>query len=1191
MRYLILLLLPFALFAKPSGLEVHKGSASYSSASAIKTSDRAILHWKDFSIGKGKKFRFVQPSSKSAVLNRVTGKEASHLLGSLKSNGTVFLINPNGVYIGGDAKIQTAGFLASTADITDANFLNGEDYHFTDLGEGKIINEGRIECPKGEIYLIAKEVTNKGALSADHVGLAAATEVLIRPTRNPKVMIRIPLEEGSIENSGVIDALTTELKTSSPYEKAINQRGHVGGKYIHLVATEGGTVVDGSLQAKEVRVLGKEVHLTDKAFIDVGEGTALIGGDYQGNNPEILNANRLTMDPGAEILAEGKVGGKVILWSEDATHFFGNISAEAVGDGGFVEVSTRGHDYLFRGTVNTLSKQGKPGMLLLDPSDITVSGAPTDNPFDPPTTYNPAGVASAILNAGDLSTALGTSPITIATSAGVGGTGLVTFSTGFSWTSGTLLTVTSSNILVSAGVTIDASAGSGGSVTFTADGLSGTSIIGIDILGSILTTGPITLTGTGGAAGSLSTGVHLGSAGVVTAGGAISVTGTAGGTVSPTAHGIEIEGDLESTGSTVTMVGDAPTGGASGMNGILVAGTGSVMAAGAITATGTIGPISGSSARGIFIAVSGVVESTGGSVSLTGLSEGTSSPSAGTTISGMVTAATDVILSGTGSPDGEDFDHGVSVEGAGATVTATSGDITVTTAISGGGGDGFECNGLRIATGGKFSAPSGAVTALGAVGGFLPGGGGENAGVFLSGTDTIIAGGAIILSATGRGEDPDNYGIQLSAAEITGSAVSLTGTSIGEGEANSGIFIDGATMVTSTSTITMNGTGSSSGTNSNRGILFEGGTISGTGAVTLVGEGRGTTDDNFGIEVDSDISGGTISLTGSSSGAGADNVGVVLTDGIFSASGNITVTGTGSSSGTTDNVGVRIESDAVMTSTGGNVLFTGTAGSGTTAGFRLIDEGNLTSTGPGSLTVRTFSDIVLISTEIDPMFITAVGNVTLNAATNITLTAGTSDVTVSSTGGTVTAFAGSDITMTSTAPEIASFTAPGDVTLIVDNDFPTPPASGTGALTKDADSTIISTGGAVRIFTSRRSLNTIDGEINGTTFVPGPFLVDSATEQWGVYFPSSFGGTPFTIFYKEGFVSPPVAAAATFFQDVAANLTQLSDLLPVLHAPRWNYPFPPYHFNVCSEETCSPDFNPYGSFIFEDDLWWIGERP
>lgn len=118
------------------------------------------------------------------------------------------------------------------------------------------------------------------------------------------------------------------------------------------------------------------------------------------------------------------------------------------------------------------------------------------------------------------------------------------------------------------------------------------------------------------------------------------------------------------------------------------------------------------------------------------------------------------------------------------------------------------------------------------------------------------------------------------------------------------------------------------------------------------------------------------------------------------------------------------------------------------------------------------------------------------------------------------------------------------VNIVVDNAFPNA-GFGPGALTVDPTASIsfTSTGGTpeVRIFSSIRSLNSIGGMVQGTTFVPGPYNVNSAMEIWSTYFPSSEGsGISFTFFYKE-----PVALlfSPVIQQSIVAQLEMLRDFL------------------------------------------------
>src|SRR3712207_3486788 len=60
-------------------------------------SQRAVINWKSFSVGKDHEVTFSQPSRKSATLNRVTGGDGSTIAGRISANGRVYLVNPNGI--------------------------------------------------------------------------------------------------------------------------------------------------------------------------------------------------------------------------------------------------------------------------------------------------------------------------------------------------------------------------------------------------------------------------------------------------------------------------------------------------------------------------------------------------------------------------------------------------------------------------------------------------------------------------------------------------------------------------------------------------------------------------------------------------------------------------------------------------------------------------------------------------------------------------------------------------------------------------------------------------------------------------------------------------------------------------------------------------------------------------------------
>ncbi|MDF3086802.1 two-partner secretion domain-containing protein, partial [Burkholderia sola] len=94
-----------------------------------------------FSVDRGERVAFLQPNSNSVALNRVISNNVSNIDGPIDANGKVFLVNPNGVMFGPGAQINVGGLVASTRNISDADFLAG-NYRFSGTSAAAIINQG-----------------------------------------------------------------------------------------------------------------------------------------------------------------------------------------------------------------------------------------------------------------------------------------------------------------------------------------------------------------------------------------------------------------------------------------------------------------------------------------------------------------------------------------------------------------------------------------------------------------------------------------------------------------------------------------------------------------------------------------------------------------------------------------------------------------------------------------------------------------------------------------------------------------------------------------------------------------------------------------------------------------------------------------------------------------------------------------
>ena len=138
-------------------------------------------------------------------------------------------------------------------------------------------------------------------------------------------------------------------------------------------------------------MLGERVALTGDAQLDasgeLGGGRVLVGGDFQGKNPEVQNARSTYVGANASIKADATENGdwgKVVVGADDTTRYYGGISAQGGregGDGGNVEVSGK-RRLDFNGRVALGAAKGKSGALLLDPLDIVIQGGAAAQPND-----------------------------------------------------------------------------------------------------------------------------------------------------------------------------------------------------------------------------------------------------------------------------------------------------------------------------------------------------------------------------------------------------------------------------------------------------------------------------------------------------------------------------------------------------------------------------------------------------------------------------------------------------------------------------------------------------------------------------------------------------------------------------------------------------------------------------------------
>ncbi|WP_083664414.1 beta strand repeat-containing protein [Herminiimonas arsenitoxidans] len=310
----------------PTGGTVTYGNATFTqngnTLNINQTTNQAIATFTTFSIGANATVDINQPSAAAAFLARVTGSDPSLIYGMLKSNGTVALINQNGILVGPTGVVDVARFIASTLNISDNDFLAGRLTFNNGGNAGNVSNQGTIKTANGgSVYLVGVNVDNSGIIHSPNgeVLLAAGQTVQLIDTGTPGVSVAVTGSASKVTNLGTITAEAGRIGIAAGL---INNSGNINAS---SVVSEGGRIF---LRASQ----------------------------------------NLTTTASSSISADGSKGGNIVLYADDTAYLDGAISAVGpVLGGGFVDTSgLKSLDVVNAPTI------GAGGTWLIDPYNLEV---------------------------------------------------------------------------------------------------------------------------------------------------------------------------------------------------------------------------------------------------------------------------------------------------------------------------------------------------------------------------------------------------------------------------------------------------------------------------------------------------------------------------------------------------------------------------------------------------------------------------------------------------------------------------------------------------------------------------------------------------------------------------------------------------------------------------------------------------
>lgn len=306
------------------------------------TKQQALLSWKTFNVGKETTITFDQSAggksrSQWIAFNKISDPSGSpsQILGSIKADGQVYLLNQNGIIFGGTSQINTRSLVASSLPIND-----------------NLLNRGLLNNPDSQFLFSTLPIT-AGNSTPGFVPVAALTAsgkrgdivvqpgaILEAPTSNAKIGGRIALIGPNVKNEGTI--LTPDGQTILAAGLQVGMEAHPGNDAtlrgldvsVGEIGSYGGTALNsGLIDAPRASVIMTGKNLVQLGVINSSTSVSLNGridllANYNAisnpaydpaissNGPRYLfkNTGNITLGPGSvtQILPEVTSTEKVV---------------------------------------------------------------------------------------------------------------------------------------------------------------------------------------------------------------------------------------------------------------------------------------------------------------------------------------------------------------------------------------------------------------------------------------------------------------------------------------------------------------------------------------------------------------------------------------------------------------------------------------------------------------------------------------------------------------------------------------------------------------------------------------------------------------------------------------------------------------------------------------------------------------
>jgi len=374
--------------------------------------DANLFHsFEEFNVRDGQRVYFANPAAIDNILSRVTGTDASDILGTLGVNGAanLFLLNPNGIIFGENARLDIKGsFVAATANSILSE--NGIEYsainpeapplltvtvpiglQYGNAAQDILVQQSNLEMPNGKtLMLVGGNVSLDGG-------------VLQAPGGR--------VELGGVGGVGTIE-LSNDLRLSFPDSVARADVNLTNGSDVNVRADGGGSITinaqnltiaglnRSSLKAGiaedsgSVNAVAGDIEINATGVITIEDASFIsnsieFGGSGQSGNINI-KTRLLSATDGSQIYGSTRANGNagnITIQAEESISFDGQMGAgrssgavsevesSGVGKGGTITITTPSLSITNGGTVTTgISGRGDGGSVIINADTIFMDG-------------------------------------------------------------------------------------------------------------------------------------------------------------------------------------------------------------------------------------------------------------------------------------------------------------------------------------------------------------------------------------------------------------------------------------------------------------------------------------------------------------------------------------------------------------------------------------------------------------------------------------------------------------------------------------------------------------------------------------------------------------------------------------------------------------------------------------------------